>query len=209
MSQADGDVIWRALTSISSDENAQGTAEVVEPDSPSPGHFGVQATLAKFGLATGCEVWVPKNDRQRVTRAAPEIADSRLLGRLPIAFGGIAEETIANIDVLWFKGRRIVAAFEVEHSTSIYSGLLRMADLASVFPNLPFPLYVVAPDDRRAAVRAEITRPVFDRLSPPLSEVARFIGYQRLADLIAANPPESHAYLDPAVIAMASEAFGQ
>jgi hypothetical protein len=34
-----------------------------------------------------------------------------------------------QIEVLWLKGRAIQRAFEVEHTTSIYSGILRMADL--------------------------------------------------------------------------------
>jgi hypothetical protein len=36
------------------------------------------------------------------------------------------------IDVLWVskESGKIVAAFEVEHSTSIYSGIVRMLDLA-------------------------------------------------------------------------------
>ena len=164
--------------------------------------------LATFGLATGCQVWIPKADRQRVVRATAELDEGRLLQKLPIAFGGVAEDTIANIDVIWFRGPTIVAAFEVEHSTSIYSGLLRMADLASVFPNIPFPFYIVAPEDRRIAVRAEILRPVFARLSPPLSQFTKFVSYGGLAALIAAHPRESHGYLDPGVIATVAESFG-
>ena len=38
--------------------------------------------------------------------------------------------------MLWLKGNAIVAAFEVESTTSIYSGLLRMSDLVAMQPNL-------------------------------------------------------------------------
>jgi hypothetical protein len=40
------------------------------------------------------------------------------------------------IDVLRLKGHAVVAAFEIERTTSIHSGLLRMADLVAVQPNL-------------------------------------------------------------------------
>jgi hypothetical protein len=43
--------------------------------------------------------------------------------------------TVELIDVLWLNGNAIVAAFEAESTTSIYSGLLRMADLLSMQPN--------------------------------------------------------------------------
>jgi hypothetical protein len=39
-----------------------------------------------------------------------------------------------------------VRAFEVEHTTAIYSGLLRMADLLSLVPNMDIKLHIVAPE---------------------------------------------------------------
>ena len=55
------------------------------------------------------------------------------------------------------------AAFEVEHTTAIYSGLLRMSDLVSMQPNIKIDLFMVAPDERREKVAYEITRPTFAR----------------------------------------------
>ena len=49
-------------------------------------------------------------------------------------------------DVL-IEGNSIVAAFEVESTTSVYSGLLRMSDLLALQPNLSIDLFLVAPDD--------------------------------------------------------------
>jgi len=74
------------------------------------------------------------------------------------------------IDVLWLQGEAKVAAFEVEHTTTIYSGLLRMADLVSMQPNLKLDLFIVAPDERREKVFYEINRPAFARLKPPPPE---------------------------------------
>ena len=51
---------------------------------------------------------------------------------LPTQFNEATNRTIELIDVLWLKGNSIVAAFEVECTTSVYSGLLRMSDLLAL-----------------------------------------------------------------------------
>ncbi len=101
-------------------------------------------------------------------------------------FDDATNRTIELIDVLWLKGNAIVAAFEVESTTSIYSGLLRMSDLVAMQPNLNIPLYLVAPDDRREKVIIEVNRPTFSRLNPPLSETCRFISFGTLKEQIKA-----------------------
>lgn len=104
----------------------------------------------------------------------------RLKGVLPLQFDEATTKTIEYIDVLWLKGNAIVAAFEVESTTSIYSGLLRMSDLIAMQPNLSIPLYLVAPDERRDKVFVEVNRPTFKRLSPPLVDVCRYIPFSTL-----------------------------
>jgi hypothetical protein len=41
------------------------------------------------------------------------------------------------------------------------------------------PLYLVAPDERRQKVFAEVNRPTFSRLSPPLVDLCRVIAFWR------------------------------
>jgi hypothetical protein len=48
----------------------------------------------------------------------------------------VTNQTIELIDVLWLDGNAIVAALEIESTTSIYSGLLRMSDLVARQPNI-------------------------------------------------------------------------
>jgi len=69
--------------------------------------------------------------------------------------------TINLIDVVWFeKGtNRIVCAFEVEKSTSIYSGILRLTDLSFSLPSHQSKLYIVIPDDREKEVKLQLNRP--------------------------------------------------
>ena len=138
-------------------------------------HAEIQWLLLKLGNDMGLDVWVARNDRHREVRGRRFADLPRLKEDLPLQFDQATNRTIELIDVLWLKGNAIVSAFEIESTTSIYSGLLRMADLISMQPNLNIPLYLVAPDERRQKVFAEVTRPTFSRLSPPLNQACKFI----------------------------------
>ncbi len=81
---------------------------------------------------------------------------------------GTAADAIRLIDVVWFHtdADHVAAAFEVEHSTSIYSGIVRMLDLALGSPfGANGSLFLVAPDDRRNEVAQQLRRPAFSRIS--------------------------------------------
>jgi hypothetical protein len=93
----------------------------------------IQALLARIGAAMHMRIWIPANDRAAVIGELGN-DDSALLNTLPLNYDSTTIDTIERIDVLWIKGRSIVRAFEVEHTTSIYSGLLRMGDLLSLQP---------------------------------------------------------------------------
>ena len=106
----------------------------------------------------------------------------RLILELPLQFDEATNKTIELIDVLWLKGNAIVAAFEIESTTSIYSGLLRMSDLISMQPNLNIPLYLVAPNERREKVLTEVNRPTLSRLSPPMPKMCRYMSFNSLRE---------------------------
>lgn len=92
-----------------------------------------------------------------------------------------AQSAIRLIDVLWLeKGSGAVAAgFEVEHTTSIYSGIVRLLDLAWSAPaETSRELYLVAPDDREEQVRAQVRRPAFRGIADLR---VRFLPYSELA----------------------------
>ena len=129
---------------------------------------------------------------------------SRLKSALPLQFDEVTNRIIALIDVIWLKGNAIVAAFEIESTTSIYSGLLRMSDLISMQPNLNIPLYLVAPDDRREKVITEVNRPTFSRLSPPMNQMCRFVSFTALKDAIGRYAPMVR-HLNPGFLEDVSE----
>jgi hypothetical protein len=55
-----------------------------------------------------------------------------------------------------------------------------MADLIAMQPNINIPLFLVAPADRRNKVFAEVNRPTFHRLAPPLVEMCRYVSFENL-----------------------------
>jgi hypothetical protein len=143
----------------------------------------VQAQLSKIGEKLGFKIWLPKADRGRVLEIWKPNEDS-LLEELPLVFDETTLKTIRNIDILWIKRRSIVRAFEVEDTTSIYSGILRMADLLSLQPMLDIKIHIVAPNSRRDAVFQQITRPVFAVMEKgPLSEMCSYISYDSVYEL--------------------------
>jgi hypothetical protein len=148
-------------------------------------HTEIQWALLKLGSDMGLDVWVARNDRGRSYQGHRFDELPRLKRELPLQFDAYTNRVIELIDVLWLRGNAIVAAFEVESTTSIYSGLLRMSDLVAMQPNLNIPLYLVGPDERRNKVISEVNRPTFSRLSPALNEICRFLSFSSLRDQLS------------------------
>lgn len=170
---------------VPGDEGEEPESEEHEAESPKE-HTEIQWHLLKFGSDMGYDLWVARNDRNKSWEGKKFTDLGKLKSSLPLQFDDATNRTIELIDVLWLKGNSIVAAFEVESTTSIYSGLLRMADLVSMQPNLTIPLYLVAPDARRSKVMTEVNRPTFSKLPQPLSEICRFLSFGTLKDQIKA-----------------------
>lgn len=143
----------------------------------------IQAKLSEIGERLGMKIWLPRNDRGGVLDIwKPK--EGSLLEDLPLSFDDITIKTIKNIDVLWIKGRTIIRAFEVEDTTSIYSGILRMADLMSLIPNIEVRIHLVAPVSRRNEVFKQISRPVFSVIeNGPLSRLCSYISYDSIYEL--------------------------
>lgn len=144
----------------------------------------IQGLIAKIGTAMGFTIWLPKADRGRVLKVwKAEPGD--LLDELPLGYDDTTIKTIEQIDVLWLRKRSIVRAFEVEHTTSVYSGLLRMADLVALQPNINIKLHIVAPAEKREKVLQEIQRPVFSLLEGrALSEMCTYLSYDSIKDIV-------------------------
>jgi hypothetical protein len=148
-----------------------------KPERELSDHLRMQWLLLKMGRQAGAKVWAPRNDQQRITSE--------------YQFGDFEKEFAAgldtqvkyveNIDVVWKEEFRIDAAFEIENSTSIYSGLLRFADLTMVAPNTVYPMFIVAPGERRNRVREQLARPSFRHLG--IHEKVRYLAYEKVNEI--------------------------
>jgi hypothetical protein len=169
-----------SVTVPDTDEINEGLISVKEPRD----HTEIQWLLLKLGSDMGFDIWVARNDRGKEYKGKKFNDLNKLKKSLPLQFDEATNRTIELIDVLWLQGNAIVAAFEIESTTSIYSGLLRMSDLIAMQPNLNIPLYLVAPDERREKVMIEVNRPTFSKLTTPLSEICKFISFSGLKEQI-------------------------
>ena len=129
-------------------------------------HLEMQFRLTRMGMDLGYDVWVAANDRTRSINGVS--LQSLTLAELPSLH--IAPEvlrTISLIDVIWVNraSRDIECAFEIEKSTSIYSGMLRLLDLASSLGDRKYDFFLVAPDSRQKEIVAQLQRPAFRSLS--------------------------------------------
>lgn len=143
----------------------------------------IQALIAKIGTLMGYSIWLPKADRGRVLKAW-KAEPGELLDNLPLGYDSTTMKTVEQIDVIWLRKRSIVRAFEVEHTTSVYSGLLRMADLVALQPDINIKLHIVAPVEKRDKVLQEIRRPVFSLLEGrALAEMCTYLSYDNIKDI--------------------------
>ncbi|MHB1004386.1 MAG: hypothetical protein ACYC3S_01945 [Chloroflexota bacterium] len=128
-------------------------------------HLKIQYLLTKTGRALGYTVHVATNDRSKAYEG--QSLSSLTVNTLPDA--GLPKDvaqTVGLIDVLWLTAAsgKIVCAFEVEKSTSIYSGILRLIDLVQSLGDPSLPMFLVAPDTREREIRAQLNRPAFARI---------------------------------------------
>jgi hypothetical protein len=147
------------------------------PESEISAHTLMQWKLATLGIKASSRVWLPKSDQKKIQQkyGFKDYETEFTAGiDLPIKY-------VKNIDVVWKKEYQIDAAFEVENSTSIYSGLLRFADLKILTPNHRFPFFIVSPSERKNRVLEQVKRPSFKSLS--VTKDVKFLSYENIEEI--------------------------
>ena len=158
---------WREDLNRFREAALKNVAADVDSAAAQQSHGDIQGILRDLGFALGFEVWIASNDQSRPYREGN--LGKGCLSQLPTSIQEIAGgDAVRLIDVLWLeRGTHTpIAAFEVEHSTSIYSGIVRMLDLAMGFKasGRQIGLFLVAPDKRAEEVRAQLRRPAFSQV---------------------------------------------
>ena len=127
-------------------------------------HTEMQYHLLKIGSALGYDVISASNDRSK-SHQGNNFSFLSLSDFPEMEVSKESYKTIGLIDVVWFeKGtNKPICAFEVEKSTSIYSGILRLTDLSYSFEESEQHLYIVLPNNREKDIIRELSRPSIRR----------------------------------------------
>ena len=149
--------------------NAQQAAAAPELD-----HSSAQSLIGAIGALKGHRVWFPKNDLGSIDRGVMDF--SRVSNMLP-SYGPHVDWVFQEIDVVWLNGGHPVGLFEVEHTTSIYSGLLRISDVLLKSPQV-IDAKIVAEQSSRDKFQRHIRRPTFH--ANKLEEKVSFMSYDNL-----------------------------
>jgi hypothetical protein len=142
-------------------------------------HSQVQTLLGAIGFTKGNDIWYPQADRAGLDWTMTD--KFPLHHSLPERFIAI-EPILSEVDVVWM-GRGagdLVALYEVEHTTSIYSGLLRFNDVHLATPELHPRFSIVSNDARRSLYVRQVNRPTFKRSG--LSELCTFMEYENVLE---------------------------
>lgn len=144
-------------------------------DLPDFSHCQIQTLIGSIGLVKGFDIWIPPIDRGKLDwKLTPKF---ECIKNLPGRYEKV-NEVIREIDIIWLKrgSSDLSATFEVEHSTPIYSGLLRFNDLHLIEPQLRPKFSIVSNDLRKSIFLRQINRPTFKRSG--LSELCNFLEYK-------------------------------
>jgi len=157
------------------------SAALVKSQHDEETHTQVQGWLRDLGRDLGYAVWVAANDRNR-SLGTGRLSDG-CLDTLPRALEqSPGADAVRLIDVLWLDRStdKVAAAFEIEHTTSIYSGVVRLLDLAlGGGTEAANRLFLVAPDERENDCRVQLQRPAFSRVADLR---VRYLRYSDLKD---------------------------
>lgn len=136
-------------------------------------HHQMQTVVGAIGRLTGHAVYIPASDRPLLDWSLTDRFD--LANEIPSTGRHAPAASLAFIDVLWIHPTRnlLLAAFEIEHSTPIYSGLLRFNDVHIDF-KLPR-AGIVADAEREDAFLRQINRRTFR--ASGLTDVCLFYKY--------------------------------
>jgi uncharacterized protein YjbI with pentapeptide repeats len=177
-------------------------------------HTKIQGILAELGKNLGFTVWIAKNDhlKKYKNQQLGKLSSKSFPLIVPQDFPQKTEKIIQLIDVIWFRKefQHSEAAFEVECTTSIYSDLLRMADLSLCLKrgllayNAPdCPCYIVLPKAKKRLFEKQLGRPIFQELQ--IFKLCKAINIED----IESKWKESKWKSDPNIIQKISYGLGQ
>ena len=140
-------------------------------------HAQVQTLLGAIGAIKGYGIWVPPPDRAALDWNLVDVFE--VAHGLPSGYEQSAR-VLSDIEVMWLEPgtSRLEALYEVEHTTSVYSGLLRFNDVLISSPQVRPRFTIVSSAGRRDLFTRQINRPTF--CASGLTEVCTFLDYRNV-----------------------------
>jgi len=136
-------------------------------------HSQVQTLIAGIGHAKGYDIYVPEYNVGRLDWSLTK--NFAIRRQIPEGFDQV-RSTLSEIDVVWVASGRneIEGLYEVEHSTPVYSGLLRFNDVLLSNPRVRR-FAIVSNDRRRELFSRQLSRPTFRKSG--LADLCSFLEY--------------------------------
>jgi hypothetical protein len=120
-------------------------------------HSEMIAVLALIGRKQGNDIWVGRREQREKdnTLEGKRLSEYMTLKRLKID-NAANQEAIENIDLLWIKGNKIAAVFEIESTTSMMSAIMRGSNVDASVEK-----FMVLPEEREAQLNNKMISPLF------------------------------------------------
>jgi hypothetical protein len=146
-------------------KSALGTQEIIKPEIPVifrkvkeiTNHSEAEYTLLKLGQILGYDTYSPDKNKEAYGQ---KLKDLISLDAIPQFTTPNLLDTIKNIDIIWFEDEFPVCCFEVEHTTGVTSGLLRLYQTSQ----LNTQLFIIAPADVLKKFETEMDKIPFSKM---------------------------------------------
>jgi hypothetical protein len=139
-------------------------------------HEAAEAVLLMLGNLLGYDTYTPDAGR---TYKEQKLGDIATLQELPDFTSPKIMDSVQNIDVVWLKEEWPEYFFEVEHSTGVTSGLLRIYQAEKI----PAQFFIVAPQKELRRFQREVEKAPFNRIKKKY----QFRSYEELHDMYLAT----------------------
>ena len=125
-------------------------------------HNSIIYRLAKLGKAGGFDVWIGKQE-QRASFNGEKLADLSIETiPFPDTIDEYTKKAVEQIDVIWLdRLGNLKYGFEVEHTTTIKSGIQRFVEVLKVDPKIAGNLILFIPKKRIKKITKELTKSAF------------------------------------------------
>lgn len=138
-------------------------------------HQEAELILLQLGCILGYDTYSP--DRSKLA-FKQKLENFITLKEIPPSPTPTLLDTIKNIDVIWFEDEFPICCFEVEHTTGVTNGLVRLANVSQ----LNTKLFVIAPEDILKRFILETKKLIFRKVEYIFRSYEDLINFYYLAE---------------------------